>query len=96
MLRCLWKARAWAVLRHGTTVPALMRNVTGFGRGTVLEGINPGVLYPREKATPKRPRLQIGAKMARRPAASADHRRWPQATHHFVRDTITDAPSNGG
>jgi len=27
-----------------TTVPAIARNVTGFGRGTVLEGINPGVL----------------------------------------------------
>lgn len=53
MLRCLWKARAWAVLRHGTTVPALMRNVTGFGRGTVLEGINPGVLLPPRKGYAK-------------------------------------------
>jgi len=30
-------------------VPALVRNITGFGRGTVLEGINPGVLLPPPK-----------------------------------------------
>jgi hypothetical protein len=28
-------------------VPALVRNIARFGRGTVLEGINPGVLLPK-------------------------------------------------